>query len=520
MTDVGPPADPSELKTIPQEPKTSENPGAPQEEDLSDTGKTSPLTDLSSPSPPYFKDEPLNGPADNTEDTNPTTRDSNDEFKRLSESPFQEGHSNLERSTEQATDARGRTKSVASYESSDLSDLDSEAETEKMFSPNGTPKQSQLAKLAKSKNEFSSVDEVVRLRLDDKGHKTEDTSLLNSEGNDDNTLIKDDVLSELEHSKESDVEAETSTDAIKRLVNHNGKRKAADRSTSRASPSTAKSSNGELSAPNGKRKLEEDSDESLKRRKTKQSDDGDDDTAAPEASLEQEAENEGEDDGDEEEPEEEDEEEELTEEQKQKKLVEAEAELEKQKMRKEAIQSLTEIEIDFAKLRDRLYEDKMARFKSELEMCLSGTHPELQSVYTKIDSHREEKVRLSSLNQKYRLECIHRQIRAQRTAVHQQYYKKVSDHRAARINQIMHKWDQLHIERRLVELQDYPRWQYRVPEYVDEVVTQRAQKNQEISNLVGLSIYHGFPTAPAIPAATSEELDNDLLAMNIAPSKT
>ncbi|KAH3678416.1 hypothetical protein WICMUC_001433 [Wickerhamomyces mucosus] len=191
-------------------------------------------------------------------------------------------------------------------------------------------------------------------------------------------------------------------------------------------------------------------------------------------------------------------------------------ELEKIKLKQkaDAVKVLTEIEVEFAQLRDRLYEDKMARFQSELEMCSNGTHPELKAVYTKIDDHRNEKIRLASLNKKYKLQTIERRTRASRTAVHQQFIKSVSDFRTKYVKRITEDWYKINKERRTMDIV-VPEYSYKRPEYTEDAVEQRAQLNQEISILTGLNQYYGFPKAPRLSSVEESELDEDLKAMNI-----
>lgn len=499
---------------------------------LTDTGKTSPLTDLSSSSPSN---------QENTAGSNNNT----------GVSPSQVNEK--------------RAKSIASDVSSELSDLDSEAETEKMESG----QESQLLKLSKAHG----------LRDGDEREQKDDTEeaddTIRHDETMDNTLIKEEVSIELQKDKESNLEVDHSSEEFAKVVHEirksqeleDAKEENKQENTQNGNDTSVNgdheedssdlkgikdeangTENGSVedvvpevtndtvpeSLPNGKRKLEEENEleepaeenlESLKRRKT--GDDTHTESVVEEIdgarTVEQEATNESDEDiGDQEDEEEEDEEEEeevLTEEQKRQKQKEEEEELEKQRQRKEALQELTTIEIEFAKLRDRLYEDKMSRFKSELEMCLNGSHPELQTVYTKIDAHREEKIRLASLTQKYELECIDRKTKAQRTQIHQQYYKRTSDYRTKYLKDVMQGWDAINKERRNMDLEQYPEYQYKIPQYADELVRQRTQYNKEISVLVGLNDYYGFPTAPKLASVQGDELDNDLRAMNIKPNK-
>lgn len=390
-----------------------------------------------------------------------------------------------------------RSKSIVSVESSDLSELDSEAETERMYDG-----ESQLAKIAK---------------------REEDTTL--HDDNEEDTVIKEEYIDQLDEDKDDDIEVDTNENFEKVVEDLKKSEEPEDQSNS------VKKENGD-SEEAKKRKLSSSSHEPIKRRKTEDGDQEEEEqlddkesngvtikepdaiTNDKKTEGEDENANEAEDEDLEEEDEDEEEEEELTEEQKAEKQKELEAELEKQKQRKEAIQFLTEIEIDFAKLRDRLYEDKMARFKSELEMCLNGSHPELQNVYSKIDSHREEKIRLASLSQKYKFECIDRKTRAQRTAIHQQYFKRSSDFKSSYLKEITEEWYKINKERRIMDSL-VPEYSYRIPEYVEDLVDQRAQVNEEISILTGLKKYYGFPRAPELKSIEGEELNDDLKAMNI-----
>lgn len=431
----------------------------------------------------------------------------------------------------------GRSKSIVSDESSDLSDLDSEAETERMYDG-----ESQLEKIAKNEDQ--------------------DETLNNEEENDD-TVVKTDYTDQLDEDKDCDIEIDANEEigkVVEQLKQSEEPEKEERDESNLAVEEAEKEESPVDDKENGKvedikkRKLSSSSVEPIKKRKTEgeegetlaSSDEKDihepidsqeqsaqyEDTndlkideenseqpiGDKKATAEDENANEAEDEDvgveEDEEEDDEDEEEQLTEEQKATKQKELEIELEHQKQRKEAVQFLTEIEIDFAKLRDRLYEDKMARFKSELEMCLNGSHPELQNVYSKIDSHREEKIRLASQSQKYKFECIDRKTRAQRTSIHQQYFKRISDFKSGYLKEITKEWYKINKERRLMDSL-VPDFSYRIPNYTEDLVTQRAQVNEEISVLVGLKEYYGFPRAPELKAIEGEELDNDLKAMNI-----
>lgn len=54
---------------------------------------------------------------------------------------------------------------------------------------------------------------------------------------------------------------------------------------------------------------------------------------------------------------------------------------------------LTDIEVEFAKLRDQLDNNKMARYVAEIEMCAEGTHPDLEKACSDIQSVQHERVK-------------------------------------------------------------------------------------------------------------------------------
>lgn len=54
---------------------------------------------------------------------------------------------------------------------------------------------------------------------------------------------------------------------------------------------------------------------------------------------------------------------------------------------------MTQIEIEFAKLRDRMYQEKMSELNEEAIMIANGTHPELVSLLAESNEKRHKRVR-------------------------------------------------------------------------------------------------------------------------------
>ncbi|CCD26416.1 Rpd3L histone deacetylase complex subunit DEP1 NDAI_0H02420 [Naumovozyma dairenensis CBS 421] len=167
-------------------------------------------------------------------------------------------------------------------------------------------------------------------------------------------------------------------------------------------------------------------------------------------------------DDDEEEAEDEDEEDEeeveVPEEGKDKRL----AEIDHEEQRLNALKEITDIEYKFAELRQKLYENKLLKLETELQMCLEGSHPELQSYYQKIAAIRDYKLRKAYQRQKYELQCIDRETRATRTFIHQDHYKKVNDIRNKLLNDTTETWYDINRERRDLDVM-VPDVSYHVP---------------------------------------------------------
>lgn len=187
---------------------------------------------------------------------------------------------------------------------------------------------------------------------------------------------------------------------------------------------------------------------------------------------------------------------------------------EPEKHRKEAIALLTEIEIDFAKLRDKLYEDKMTRFVAEIEMCMDGTHPELANVSQQIEHIREEKINLAQRQRDYQRKCIDNQTRASRDQLHQQYMKDVADARSRLLTKTTEQWYSINRERRAMDT-SVPDFTYRPPERRSVQLRHRQKIHDEISALMGLAKYFGFPTAPQMSTMQDDEIEADLYALGL-----
>lgn len=228
--------------------------------------------------------------------------------------------------------------------------------------------------------------------------------------------------------------------------------------------------------------------------------------------------------------------------------------IEVEQQRQTALQEITEIEHKFAELRQRLFENRMLRLKTELQMCLEGSHPRLQTYYQKIASIRDYKLRRAYQRQKCNMQCIDTETRATRTHIHQDFLRKVSDLRSKLLTETTQTWYDINKERREMDIV-VPEVNYHVPvkiagktlscitgyagpaqrrypgeplpedlecenitfryrsNAVDklEVIVDRMRLNNELSDLEGLKrFFEAFPGAPHLSGLRDSEIYEDL----------
>lgn len=225
-----------------------------------------------------------------------------------------------------------------------------------------------------------------------------------------------------------------------------------------------------------------------------------------------------------------------------------------------ALREITALEYEFATLRQKLYDNQLVRLETELKMCLDGSHPELQGYYQKIAYVRDYKLRRAYMRQQYELQCIDRETRGTRTAIHQDFFRRASELRSTMLADTTKKWYDINRERRRM---DYvvPDATYHVPVKVAdrtlscitgyagpaqlrypgeplaedlsceniafryrgnavdklEIIVDRMRLNNELSDLNGLQIhYNAFPGAPQLPGLRNSDVLEDFNELQAA----
>ncbi|KAL8796942.1 MAG: hypothetical protein Q9195_000713 [Heterodermia aff. obscurata] len=184
--------------------------------------------------------------------------------------------------------------------------------------------------------------------------------------------------------------------------------------------------------------------------------------------------------------------------------------------KKTALDALGAIEQCFANLKEKLYDERIARCDAELAMLDSSTptHPELLAALEVIDRHRDEKIRYEDTLIKYKLGALQRKSIAEKAQAHTQYMLRVQDIRETHLTKLNEHFYNIQHERRATDTaaQDY---MYHFQPKKSDQIRRQAAYNKEVSLLSGIAKYVGFPAAPDIKGLKQNEIDDDLRAMGI-----
>ncbi|RPB24744.1 hypothetical protein L211DRAFT_848575 [Terfezia boudieri ATCC MYA-4762] len=191
---------------------------------------------------------------------------------------------------------------------------------------------------------------------------------------------------------------------------------------------------------------------------------------------------------------------------------EDEEDAERLQKRKAAADALTQIELEFAKLRDKLYEERISDIDEEIRLVNEGTHPELVTMMEAVNKRRDDKIRLYNTQLRYALHSQHTTMTATRSQLHSQYAQHVREIRERYLDRVSEGLYQIQRERRATDMlvQDYT---YRISEDRATRMRERQAYNMEVQILSGIAKYIGFPAAPEVKGVAANEMQQDLEAM-------
>ncbi|KAF3919709.1 hypothetical protein ABW20_dc0106639 [Dactylellina cionopaga] len=197
-----------------------------------------------------------------------------------------------------------------------------------------------------------------------------------------------------------------------------------------------------------------------------------------------------------------------------------------------AAEELATIEILFAQLRDKIVEERVMEIDKEIAMVQDGTHPELVLMSQAIEAHKKEKLEKANTLLSFQLETAERERIANRAALWAQYSQEIRGTREKCFSDANKLWWAIHRERRAADTSVsgkcafrsegihqsglYPSvvdYVYKIPKSLSTQINHRTRYNAEVSLLSGIAKHVGFPAAPTIMGATTDEVRADLEAM-------
>ncbi|RUS21910.1 Sds3-like-domain-containing protein [Endogone sp. FLAS-F59071] len=203
-----------------------------------------------------------------------------------------------------------------------------------------------------------------------------------------------------------------------------------------------------------------------------------------------------------------------------------------QKKHREALHALTQIEIEFAKLRDKVYHEKIAELDEEVVMINNGTHPGLSAHMAEIEQKRQKRLDTAAAWKKYQQWGYHRQYEGFEYQANVHFIAKKSSLRREMINSLNAKqWkleeehNQLNemIPRSLCDSPSHIRSNNTAPNPVQdkqELMRRKKLQRTEAGDLKSIRETIGFPAAPHVHGLLKKDMDEDYEVLGVSPPRT
>lgn len=187
-----------------------------------------------------------------------------------------------------------------------------------------------------------------------------------------------------------------------------------------------------------------------------------------------------------------------------------EGERESDEQRLEAINSLTEIEIEFANIRNRLHEQQIKKYDLEITMCEQGLHPELEQYNQQLEENRDAQLQRTRNLLTFEMNSIYTMSHATRYHAHSTFTKNKLELRESLINSVTEKWRKLNNDRSRIDSlgSEYGYYASSQP-YKSKKPTDQSLGIVKNERLLGL------PLAPNIAQATESECIEDFKGLGL-----
>ncbi|KAI8077797.1 uncharacterized protein BX664DRAFT_389391 [Halteromyces radiatus] len=171
--------------------------------------------------------------------------------------------------------------------------------------------------------------------------------------------------------------------------------------------------------------------------------------------------------------------------------------------RQAALKDLTYIEVHFARLRQKVFEEKLEDLYQEILMVENGTHPEQLEMMQHVDNKKINRIKKATAKRDIRLLSYRKQFES---TIHQANHDFMArrQHLKMEIEQkVGHRRFKLNDERMNI-----------TTDTLSENAHDLRQKRMVVSEqLHHIKQYNGFPRAPSAPGLSDQEMLNDLMEM-------
>ncbi|KAF9106875.1 hypothetical protein BGX27_008954 [Mortierella sp. AM989] len=186
--------------------------------------------------------------------------------------------------------------------------------------------------------------------------------------------------------------------------------------------------------------------------------------------------------------------------------------METKQLHKDALEALTSIEVEFANLRDKIYEERMTELDREVEMINAGTHPELSSLMQEIEQKREQRLRFADMGKKYLIDIAQSAYHVAEYRAHCTYQYARRSTRSDLLRELGKKQQRLMMELTLSSDTN----KRKVIDNKATLLRARKLRRLEAAELkVIVNEQRCFPGSIKLNTVTNSELNSDFAAMGL-----
>ncbi|KAI8594980.1 Sds3-like-domain-containing protein [Dissophora ornata] len=190
---------------------------------------------------------------------------------------------------------------------------------------------------------------------------------------------------------------------------------------------------------------------------------------------------------------------------------EEEEDLEKKQLHMDALEALTTIEIEFATLRDNMYEERMLELDREVEMINDGTHPELSTLMKEIEDKREQRLKVAKAWRTHMGEIAQCEFEIKEYQAHCTFQSKKREIRNDITQELGRTKRKVILE---LTLASDSRRKNAIADKLS-LVRARRHRRAEVNELRTLKEQYGFPASTKLRMVSTTELDEDFMAMGL-----